>query len=130
MTEIETLFHIIVNILIIISILIGTFFIVSAAIGVIRFPDIYTKLHASTKASTLGVIGILIGAFLFLYIQNSIISGKLLLAIVFILLTNPVSAHMISRAAHLKGIKPVLNNRKDEYAEAMSKLEASESTKR
>ncbi|WP_087971750.1 monovalent cation/H(+) antiporter subunit G [Oceanobacillus rekensis] len=130
MTEIEALFHIIVNILIILSILTGTFFIISAAIGVTRFPDVYTKLHAATKASTLGVIGILIGAFLFLYLQHSIISGKLLLAIVFILLTNPVSAHMISRAAHLKGVRPVLNNRKDEYAEAMEKLKAQESTKR
>ncbi|WP_337019410.1 cation:proton antiporter, partial [Oceanobacillus massiliensis] len=82
------------------------------------------------KASTLGVISILIAAFLFLYLQHSIISGKLLLAIGFILLTNPVSAHMISRAAHLKGVKPVLNNRKDEYNEAMKNLESNTSANR
>ncbi|WP_010650984.1 monovalent cation/H(+) antiporter subunit G [Oceanobacillus massiliensis] len=130
MTEIEALFRIIINIAIIFSTLVGTFFILSASIGIIRFPDIFTKLHAATKASTLGVISILIAAFLFLYLQHSIISGKLLLAIGFILLTNPVSAHMISRAAHLKGVKPVLNNRKDEYNEAMKNLESNTSANR
>ncbi|MFD1850202.1 monovalent cation/H(+) antiporter subunit G [Oceanobacillus bengalensis] len=115
MTETEILFHIIVNILIILSILIGSFLILSASIGIVRFPDIYTKLHAATKASTLGLAGVLIAAFMFLYIQHDIVSGKLLLAILFMFITNPVSAHMISRAAHKKGIKPVIKNRKDAY---------------
>ncbi len=104
--------------------MIGTFFIVSASIGIVRFPDIYTRLHAATKASTLGLAGILIGLFIFLYIQHSLVSGKLLLAIVFILLTNPVSGHMISRAAHRAGVKPLLKERKDELEEAIKKQKA------
>ncbi len=91
----------------------------SGSIGVIRFPDVYTRLHAATKASTLGIAGILIGAFLFLYVTHSLVSGKLLLAIVFTLITAPVSGHMISRAAHRSGVKPVTHNQNDAYEEAI-----------
>ncbi|WP_188453586.1 monovalent cation/H(+) antiporter subunit G [Virgibacillus oceani] len=116
---IETWINIILNILIVLLLLSGTFFILSGSIGVIRFPDVYTRLHAATKASTLGIAGVLIGAFLFLYVTHSIISGKLLLAIVFTLLTAPVSGHMISRAAHKNGVKPVTNHRSDAYEDAI-----------
>lgn len=116
---IATWIDIILNIIIALLLLSGTFFMLSGSIGVIRFPDVYTRLHAATKASTLGIAGILIGTFLFLYVTHSIISGKLLLAIIFILLTNPVSGHMISRAAHRDGVKPVTHNRNDAYEEAI-----------
>lgn len=119
MTEIWI--NIIINIIVILSLLLGTFFILSASIGIVRFPDLYTRLHAATKASTLGISLILIAAFLFLYVEHSLVSGKLILAILFLFLTNPVSAHMISRAAHRNGVKPLLKNRKDAYAEALSK---------
>ncbi|MFC2948429.1 monovalent cation/H(+) antiporter subunit G [Virgibacillus sediminis] len=118
---IETWSNIIINIATVIALLIGTFFIVSAAIGVVRFPDVYTRLHAATKAATLGVSSILIGAFLFLYFHESIVSGKLLVGIVFILLTAPVGAHMLGRAAHAVGVKPVLRNRQDAYQDALEK---------
>lgn len=116
---IETLIDIILNIIIILCLLSGTFLILSSAIGINRFPDVYTRLHAATKASTLGIAGILIGAFLFLYASHAIVSGKLLLAILFMLLTNPVSGHMISRAAHKTGVKPVMKKRTDAYEEAL-----------
>ncbi|WP_373892881.1 monovalent cation/H(+) antiporter subunit G [Virgibacillus natechei] len=116
MTEI---FEIIINILIILLILAGTFLILSAAVGMVRFPDLYTRLHAATKASTLGIASVLAGAFLFLYVTESIVSGKLLLAIVFILLTSPVSAHMLGRAAHSQGVKPIVKHRSDAYQEAI-----------
>ena len=94
---------------------------ISASIGIVRFPDIYTKLHAATKAATLGITGILIGTFLFLYIEHNILSGKVILAIIFMFVTNPVSAHMISRAAHLKGIKPVIKHRNDAFEQYIQK---------
>ena len=122
MTESEMLIQIIFNVIITFSILIGSFFMFSATIGIIRFPDVYTKLHAATKATTLGIAGILVGGFIFLYVHHDIISGKLILAILFMFITNPVSAHMISRAAHNKGIKPVLKNRQDAYDQYKSKL--------
>ncbi len=80
----------------------------------LRFPDIYTRLHAVTKASTLGVAGVLIGAFIFLYFEYGIISGKLILGIIFILITAPVSGHMISRAAHQSGVKLWKHSVRDE----------------
>ncbi len=122
---IETWIDIIVNLIIVLLLLAGTFFILSSSIGINRFPDVYTRLHAATKASTLGIAGILIGAFLFLYVSESIISGKLLLAILFILLTNPVSGHMISRAAHKAGVKPVTKHQKDAYEEAIQQYKSS-----
>ncbi|WP_163537834.1 monovalent cation/H(+) antiporter subunit G [Gracilibacillus sp. YIM 98692] len=98
--------EVILDILIIVLLLFGTFFILSATIGVIRFPDVYTRLHASTKAATLGIAGIMIGAFIFLYTELNMISGKLILGIIFVLLTAPVSAHMLGRAAHQLGVMP------------------------
>ncbi|ASN05155.1 monovalent cation/H(+) antiporter subunit G [Virgibacillus necropolis] len=118
---IETWTNIILNIIISFFILSGSFFLLSSSIGVVRFPDVYTRLHAATKASTLGISGILIGTFLYLYVAHSIVSGKLLLAILFTFLTVPVSGHMISRAAHRKEVKPLTNNQNDEYEEALQK---------
>lgn len=115
---IETWIDVILNISIGLFLLVGTFFIFSSSIGIIRFPDVYTRLHAATKAPTLGIISILIAAFLFLYVAHGIVSGKLLLAILFIFLTSPVGGHMLSRAAHASGVKPHLKHRHDALAEA------------
>ncbi|MCM3716914.1 monovalent cation/H(+) antiporter subunit G [Fictibacillus phosphorivorans] len=84
--------------------IIGTFFIISGTIGVLRFPDVYSRLHAATKSSTLGVSGVLIGAAIYVYSNMNVFSGKLLLGILFILLTAPVAGHMISRAAYRTGV--------------------------
>ncbi|WP_430791354.1 monovalent cation/H(+) antiporter subunit G [Virgibacillus flavescens] len=123
---IETWTDIVLNVLTSLFILAGTFFILSGAIGVLRFPDVYTRLHAATKASTLGIAGILIGAFIFLYVGHGLVSGKLLLAIIFTFLTAPVSAHMISRAAHRKEVKPLTFNKNDEYEESFQRKESLE----
>ncbi len=112
---IEIGIKIVMNIIIIILLLAGTFFIFSSALGLIRFPGVYTRLHAATKAPTLGIISILLAAFFFLYGSHQIVSGKMLLAILFIFLTSPVAGHMLSRAAHKSGIKPYLRHREDEY---------------
>ncbi|WP_420809394.1 monovalent cation/H(+) antiporter subunit G [Aquibacillus halophilus] len=120
----ENLINAMFDVLVILCLLIGTFFIFSSSVGILRFPDIYTRLHAATKAATLGVAGIMIGAFIFLYVEHGIVSGKLILGIVFVLLTAPVSGHVISRAAHRSGIKPWSNNQvKDAYQEAINASE-------
>lgn len=91
---------------IIISLLavIGTFFIFSASLGIIRLPDVYTRLHAATKSATLGVIGILLAAFLYFLYEHQVFSGKLLLGILFVMMTSPIAGHMISRAAYRVGV--------------------------
>lgn len=113
------LISVITYILIILFLLIGTFFIFSSAVGIIRFPGVFTRLHAATKAPTLGIASLLIGTFLFLYVAHGLLSGKLLLAIIFILLTSPVGGHVLSRAAHKSGVKPYLRHREDEYEDYM-----------
>lgn len=83
-------------------ILFGSFFVLAAAIGMLRFPDFYTRLHASTKLVTLGGIGILIGAaFGFNDVQVSL---RVILIIVFFFLTAPLSGYMIGRAGYLRGL--------------------------
>lgn len=108
------------NLIIILLLLFGTFFIFSSALGIIRFPGVFTRLHAATKAPTLGIISILLAAFLFLYGSHELVSGKLLLAILFIFLSSPVGGHMLSRAAHKSGVKPYLRHNEDEYEEYLN----------
>ncbi|MCP3030394.1 monovalent cation/H(+) antiporter subunit G [Halobacillus sp. A1] len=110
-----TWINIVFDLLICFFLLSGTFFLISGSIGVLRFPDVYTRLHAATKSATLGVAGILIGAFIFMYVEHDIISGKLLLGVLFILLTAPVSGHMIGRAAYKSGVPLWEESIQDDY---------------
>lgn len=74
----------------------GSFVLLIAAIGLVRMPDVYNRLQAGTKATTLGTILSLIG--LVFIIPGW--SGKLILLIFFIMMTNPVSSHVLARAAY------------------------------
>lgn len=80
---------------------VGTFFAVVAAIGVVRLPDLYMRLSATTKASTLGVTFLLGGAAL--HFGDAAVTGKAAAIIVFVMLTAPVAAHMLGRAAYFSG---------------------------
>lgn len=78
----------------------GVGFIIAAAVGVLRFPDALQRMHASTKAGTLGAILVLGGAMLALE-PDALPVGAL--AILFMLLTVPVAAHLLGRAAYVSG---------------------------
>lgn len=80
----------------------GTLFILLAAIGLIRMPDLYLRMSVTTKAATLGVGMILIG--LALYYMETSITTRVIAIIVFLLLTAPISAHVIGRAAYFVGV--------------------------
>ncbi len=71
----------------------------TAALGILRFTDIYMRLHASGKAGTGGTISILAGVLIRVGLHQ--ISGKILLIMIFILFTGPIVAHSIGRAAHV-----------------------------
>jgi multicomponent Na+:H+ antiporter subunit G len=73
------------------------------AMGILRFPDVYNRLHANTVVVVGGVIMTLLGAGLLAGL--SAYSLKALLIAIFLFLTNPVGAHAIARAAHKSGIK-------------------------
>ncbi len=80
----------------------GGFFVFVAAVGILRLPDILMRMHASTKAGTLGA-GLILLAVAFTYAEIGIIS-RVIAAIAFILMTAPVAAHTIGRAAYQSGI--------------------------
>ncbi|GGC69749.1 monovalent cation/H(+) antiporter subunit G [Chelatococcus reniformis] len=77
-------------------ILAGAVFLFSAGLGLLRMPDAYTRIQAGTKATTLGNMLVLAG--LAFYHPGWIF--KLILVIYFVLMTNPVSSHALSRAAY------------------------------
>ena len=70
-----------------------------SAIGLIRMPDIYTRMHVATKSTTIGTILVIVGIII---IQPSW-AFKLILLAIFILLTNPLSSSVIARATHIDG---------------------------
>lgn len=75
----------------------GTIFTLIAAIGMIRMPDIYSRMHAATKAGAFGASLIMLATILFMPQLRVIIQGILIIA--FFYLTAPVAAHMIGRVA-------------------------------
>ena len=74
----------------------GSIFLVLGSLGLVRMPDLYTRIQAGTKASTLGTILTLFG----LGLIHLDWMGKLIILILFVLLTNPISSHILARSAH------------------------------
>ena len=93
----------------------GSAFALLAAVGVLRMPDVFTRMQASTKASTLGLACLLIGA----AIQMGDFASFIRVASIgaFVLLTTPVSGHVIARASYFAGVPlwegTVLDERRD-----------------
>ncbi|MDQ0247220.1 multicomponent Na+:H+ antiporter subunit G [Bacillus fengqiuensis] len=87
-----------------IIIIIGSLLSLVTTIGFIRMPDTYTRSHAASKSSTLGIMLILIGTLLFFWVEQGYISARLMLGIVFVFMTSPVAGHLICRAAYYKGV--------------------------
>jgi multicomponent Na+:H+ antiporter subunit G len=91
----------------------GTAFLLLGGIGLVRMPDVYNRIQAGTKATTLGTLLSLVGV-AFLQPEWSL---KLLLIGVFLLFTNPLSSQVLARAAHRTGTTPTANTRVDRLAE-------------
>ncbi len=134
-----------VNLLTTFSLVAGLFFMLIGAIGIVRFPDIYSRSHAAGKCVTLGISGMLIALVLFVSAaatepvgdrqtdaatEMTIESGsgdsgqatmavttKALLVIFFSFLAVPVGSHMLARAAHLAGTKPWSGTLSDDLAD-------------
>ncbi len=83
--------------------IIGMIFIFISALGVLRMPDLYLRMSASTKSSTLGVGSILLGTALH-FTDDLGITTRALATVCFILITAPVAAHLIGRAAYFNGV--------------------------
>lgn len=76
----------------------GIYFLLSTAVAMIRFPDLYTRLHAGSKCLMAGSISVLMGCVILEGI--SLISLKLIVIIIFLLITNPVAIHVIAIFAY------------------------------
>jgi multicomponent Na+:H+ antiporter subunit G len=77
----------------------GTVFLFLSAVGIVRMPDTLTRMQAATKAATLGLILVCLGAICF----EPNLWFKLLLLILFILFTNPLSSSILARSSYLAG---------------------------
>ncbi|WP_237154855.1 monovalent cation/H(+) antiporter subunit G [Oryzibacter oryziterrae] len=85
--------------------LVGSIFALTGALGLIRFPDVYTRMHAASKAGTLGS-GFCLAA-LAVHAPTLDVMPRALVAIAFFMLTAPISAHLLARAALLAGYMPL-----------------------
>lgn len=82
----------------------GSFFVIVGAIGIFRLPDFYTRLHGAGVTDTLGAALILLG----LTFQSglSLDTVKLLMILLFLLVTGPTSCHALAQAARVNGLEP------------------------
>jgi multicomponent K+:H+ antiporter subunit G len=78
---------------------VGGLFMFIGSLGLVRLPDIYTRLHAPTKATTLGIAGILLSSCILFSIKHGTISINEWLITLFLLITAPVTANMIAKTA-------------------------------
>jgi len=97
--------QLILDILTLVFMVFGLFFMLVGAIGIVRLPDVYNRMHAATKSVTLGITGLLIAAF-FALVQHPDVSAigilaSITLVIIFQFVANPVGAHILSKACHL-----------------------------
>lgn len=85
-------------------IVIGSIFTVLAAVGILRLPDLYMRMHAASKAGAVGsglmLVGIAVAS------SEGSVALRAIAGFVFILLTTPVSAHLLARAAYFAGCRP------------------------
>lgn len=81
----------------------GTLFILIASVGIVRMPDLYTRMHAATKAGTVGVASLLLA--LVLAIPDTTVISRTLGTMLFIFLTAPVGAHLLGKAMRQSGYR-------------------------
>ncbi len=97
----------------------GVLFDVFGCIGLVRFPDVYNRLQASTKCVTLGTIMLLLGVAL--VAASGPISAKAIICAVFILITSPTAAHAIAKGAYASGVPLWENSIVDKYGQDKEK---------
>lgn len=87
----------------------GGLFCIVGGIGMLRMPDLYTRLHASSVIESLGAGLILVG--LMLQAGLSLITLKLLILLALLFIASPTATHAIARVAMLRGLKPILHDK-------------------
>lgn len=88
----------------VVLILMGMFFLLVAAIGMVRFPDVFTRSHAVSLTDSLGAFFVLVGLSLYHGFGTNML--RILVVLILLFLLNPVIAHATLRAAYRAGLKP------------------------
>ncbi|UXD86258.1 Na+/H+ antiporter subunit G [Thalassolituus hydrocarboniclasticus] len=97
----ESVVHIIVAVLL----LTGGFFVFVGSVGLLKLPDFFTRLHAPTKATTMGIGAILLASMVLTTMRDGHLSIHELVISLFLFITAPVSAHMLAKAALHRRVK-------------------------
>lgn len=84
--------------------IIGALFSLLAVVGILRLPDLYTRMHAASKAGTVGSGAVLVAIALVAF--DGAVILRAIVGIVFFMLTAPISAHLLARAAYIAGYSP------------------------
>ena len=109
-----------------ILITIGVMFDLLGCVGLVRLPDVYNRIQASTKCVVLGTTLSLLGVMVWLATTAVIVKG--LLCILFLLITSATAAHALARAAHRSGVPLADNSVVDRYAEDLHVVSENEET--
>ena len=91
--------------------LLGSFLAISSGLGIIRFPDFYTRMHAVGVSDTLVTFLILVG--LMLQMPDGLVLAKLVFILLMTLFINPTASHALAKAALKSGLKPKLADKQD-----------------
>ena len=100
------------EILIAVLLTLGALFVLLAAIGVVKMPDLFLRISVTTKAATLGV-GLMLFAVI-IHFGNFYTTSRSIAIVLFVFLTAPIGAHLIGRAAYIVGVPLWKNNRLDQ----------------
>jgi len=103
-------FELIISVLLIL----GGLFVLVGSIGLLRLQDLYVRLHAPTKATTLGLGSILLASIVYMYDSQGYISINELLITLFLVITAPVTAHILAKAAMHNKVKVMPRTRNPE----------------
>jgi multicomponent Na+:H+ antiporter subunit G len=88
--------------LVVVLVAVGTAFLLVGTVGLLRLPDVYNRMHATSKATTLGAASILLASWIFYGPGGRGLNA--LVTVLFLFVTAPTGAHMISQAAHRMGV--------------------------
>jgi multicomponent Na+:H+ antiporter subunit G len=88
--------------LVLVLLVVGTFFLVIGTVGLLRLPDVYNRMHATSKATTLGAASVALAGFVFFGPGGDGLMA--LVTVFFLFLTAPTGAHVISQAAERMGV--------------------------
>lgn len=98
-------------------IVIGAFFALAGSIGIIKMPDVFCRMQASTCITTMGVIGVGLGALLYtIFVMHAPATAvKVGVVMGLVLVTNPIGSHAIAKGAYQAGIRPKKKMEVDDY---------------